>query len=188
MTHTSVELAYLDELHNNGFPTAEVIPTGGNCTAISIDFGQAGQILVTDGEDALTPESTDACYVSVYDSDRADLGAGAQADLSTVAATVRRLRRESLPGSVLKAHESMTVQGSVNDSNWELTPTDEGFDLRWNDGVANEWSEEFDDLSTALARLAVLMRCGETGWSTGFAQTPKYFADHADAFFKEVTA
>jgi hypothetical protein len=32
--------------------------------------------------------------------------------------------------------------------------------LCWTDGVANDWVEQYGDLSTALARLAALVACG----------------------------
>jgi len=43
--------------------------------------------------------------------------------------------------------------------------------LWWTDGVANDWEESYPALSLALARLAVLMRCGESDWERGFAES-----------------
>lgn len=36
--------------------------------------------------------------------------------------------------------------------------------LSWTDGVANEWNEWFTELSVAMLRLAVIIRCGESDW------------------------
>jgi hypothetical protein len=43
----------------------------------------------------------------------------------------------------------------------------DSYTLYWSDGVANEWSENFDMLSDALARLAALVHCGENEWELG---------------------
>lgn len=50
---------------------------------------------------------------------------------------------------------------------------DNGFWLNWNDGVANDWSEFYETLPLALARLAVLEHS---------ANAEKGFADSADEF------
>lgn len=39
----------------------------------------------------------------------------------------------------------------------EVIAVDGGFELRWSDYVANEWSETYDDLPVAVARLALLI-------------------------------
>jgi hypothetical protein len=47
------------------------------------------------------------------------------------------------------------------------------FQLRWTDGVINTWIEDYPTLSVALARLAVLVACGESGWEANFAETDR---------------
>jgi hypothetical protein len=60
------------------------------------------------------------------------------------------------------------------------------FLLKWNDGVANEWSENYSLLSSALARAATLAACGETGWGKGFSTVdPQLFANKAEAFISQ---
>jgi len=57
------------------------------------------------------------------------------------------------------------------------------FLLKWDDNVVNEWTEQYDTLSQALTRAAVLAACGETGWNAGFATTePEVFATKAEQF------
>jgi alpha-ketoglutarate-dependent taurine dioxygenase len=58
----------------------------------------------------------------------------------------------------------------------------DGFVLNWTDYVANDWEETFPTLSTAVARLAVLMRCGETDWEVGFEQDAPIFFRSATTF------
>lgn len=59
-----------------------------------------------------------------------------------------------------------------------------GFLLRWDDCVANEWIEEFADLSVCLARLAVLIACSESDFEKGFAQVQDVFvSDVCPSFF-----
>jgi hypothetical protein len=60
--------------------------------------------------------------------------------------------------------------------------TDDSAYLNWNDGVANEWTEHFEKLSHAFARLAHLQACAETNWEKGFASHPRYFANEFDKF------
>lgn len=60
--------------------------------------------------------------------------------------------------------------------------TDDSAYLNWNDGVANEWTEHFEKLSHAFARLAHLQACAETKWEKGFVSHPRYFANEFDKF------
>jgi predicted RNA-binding Zn-ribbon protein involved in translation (DUF1610 family) len=57
--------------------------------------------------------------------------------------------------------------------------------LSWTDGVTGEWVEDYPSLSSALLRIAVLARCGETGWATGFVEgTAREFATTAEEFLR----
>jgi hypothetical protein len=50
--------------------------------------------------------------------------------------------------------------------------------ISWDDGVANEWTEQYTFASAALARLALLAACAETEWARGFHDSdPESFAD-----------
>ena len=60
--------------------------------------------------------------------------------------------------------------------------------LEWNDGVANDYFEQYTELSTALARLACLAKCGEEEWGIGFEQDESDFVAVADEFFEKATA
>lgn len=51
-----------------------------------------------------------------------------------------------------------------------------GYVLECTDFVANFWREEFRDLSSALARLALLAYCASTDWSEGFGNSPSVFS------------
>lgn len=61
----------------------------------------------------------------------------------------------------------------------------ERYALRWTDGI-NEWTEHYFELSTALARLAALVKCGEEDWSAFFAHDEAEFSTQADSFFDQV--
>lgn len=52
---------------------------------------------------------------------------------------------------------------------------DSGF-IYWTDFVANEWCEHYEEVSTAMARLAALQACQEADWNKFFMQEPKEFA------------
>lgn len=54
--------------------------------------------------------------------------------------------------------------------------------LWWWDGVANEWTETYDDLATALARVAVLLALPESGL---FRNPPELFERRAREFFRQ---
>jgi hypothetical protein len=55
------------------------------------------------------------------------------------------------------------------------------------DGVINEWTEWFDTLSSALARVAAVVYCGEHGWDVSFADDASQFRTVAQTWFGEVT-
>jgi hypothetical protein len=48
--------------------------------------------------------------------------------------------------------------------------------IEWNDGVVNGWTEVYEDMATALLRLAALAKCAESGWDKMFAQGDGDFA------------
>ena len=61
---------------------------------------------------------------------------------------------------------------------------DTGYVLEWTDFVANDWSETFPNMSTALARLALLAFCCETDWDAMFKDDSSEFV----ARWKEFTS
>jgi hypothetical protein len=46
--------------------------------------------------------------------------------------------------------------------------SDGAYMLRCTDYLTSEWAEAFDSLSLALARLALLVACEESGWELAF--------------------
>jgi len=60
-----------------------------------------------------------------------------------------------------------------------------GYVLEWNDGVANEWVEEYPTLSAALARAAALAACMESGWERSFMADPEVFTQRVTTFMNE---
>lgn len=70
----------------------------------------------------------------------------------------------------------------------EIIKADEGYELVHTDFVANEYAETYEELSTTLLRLAVLVYCGEQGWDAGYADTdPDAFARRAISFLAHST-
>jgi len=63
--------------------------------------------------------------------------------------------------------------------------------LTWNDGVANEWYEYYDELHHALARATLLAfidtESKGAGLDRAFAEMSNLFAERADAFVRERT-
>ncbi len=57
--------------------------------------------------------------------------------------------------------------------------------LWWGDYVANEWTEVYAHLSTAIARLANLQHCRESDFEEGFVMTPLTFENSIDELFSE---
>lgn len=55
--------------------------------------------------------------------------------------------------------------------------------IRWTDYVVNEWAEEYDTVSVAIARAAALYACGESKWEDGFAFDQDSFTAATKSFF-----
>lgn len=64
----------------------------------------------------------------------------------------------------------------------ELHENDGKYSLWWTDFVANEYTETYDSLPVALAGLAVLLACGESGWEKMFKHTNEDFSVLAQDF------
>ena len=60
--------------------------------------------------------------------------------------------------------------------------------IRWTDYLVNEWSEEYDTVSLAIARAAALYACGEESWDKGFVGAPTDFAFAAREFIRQSIA
>jgi len=89
MTHDPMTDRYLTNLRQHGL-TAEVIPTGGNCTAIEVaDPSRPGfTFLVTDGEDACVPDTQD-CLIGGYDADHEPLDLYVVSTVDSVGADIK---------------------------------------------------------------------------------------------------
>lgn len=61
-----------------------------------------------------------------------------------------------------------------------------GATLFWTDGVANDWAEHYSDLSTAVARFAVLLRCVEN--NEFFRDSAEGFVRWSDNFFQRTVS
>jgi hypothetical protein len=59
--------------------------------------------------------------------------------------------------------------------------------LCWSDSVANDWTEHYTDLSTALLRLACLQHCGEHLWTRHYTHSPEEFTAAAAEFLSAAT-
>ena len=66
-------------------------------------------------------------------------------------------------------------------SDWVML--EEGFTLWVSDCLVNEWEEFYPDLSSCLARLAVLVACGEHNFEPSFVQNGEEFRAVATDFF-----
>lgn len=70
----------------------------------------------------------------------------------------------------MNENKSLIAWDAIPDLAVELEKLPTGaWALRWSDGVANEWEEEFELLSVAFIRLASLSRCSESDWEKGFS-------------------
>lgn len=67
-----------------------------------------------------------------------------------------------------------------------ITEGKSNFDLHWTDGIGS-WLEEYEDLSTALARLAVLAHCSESAWELHFTHTAQEFTREFCKFARKET-
>lgn len=66
-----------------------------------------------------------------------------------------------------------------------ITRTAEGNHILWcGDYVANVWEEEFSNLSTAIARLAVLQHLAENDFEQSFSTWGETFIDQFVSFAK----
>lgn len=61
--------------------------------------------------------------------------------------------------------------------------SDTGYLLAWDDGVANEWSAEYPDVSTTMLALAAVVRIAETGGRRGMVVTADEFPEYATRLF-----
>ena len=64
----------------------------------------------------------------------------------------------------------------------EVIATDDGFELRWGDYVANEWVERYADLPVAVARLALLIDVVQH--EDTFRDDPETFATNARSWLR----
>ena len=64
----------------------------------------------------------------------------------------------------------------------EIHENDGKYSLWWTDFVANDITETYDSLPIALARLAVLLACGESDWERFFKDDNEDFGVLAQDF------
>jgi hypothetical protein len=64
----------------------------------------------------------------------------------------------------------------------------QGFELHWDDFVANYWREPYGTLSGALARMALLIYLGEGQWRQGFKNEAIPFATVAAELHRSTVA
>lgn len=67
-----------------------------------------------------------------------------------------------------------------------VTPNEEGAELWWTDGIANEWREQFSTVALAVLRLASLFKCSESDWVDGFAVELDQFEKLGGEFLAQV--
>lgn len=67
-----------------------------------------------------------------------------------------------------------------------VTPNEQGAELWWTDGIANEWREQFSTVALAVLRLASLFQCAGSNWTCGFSVEPQEFERLGDEFFLQV--
>jgi hypothetical protein len=64
----------------------------------------------------------------------------------------------------------------------QVVNLDGSYFLYWSDNIANHWAERFSQLSSAIARLAILVKCGDTE-NGGFYTSDNYeFESNFDKF------
>ena len=68
-----------------------------------------------------------------------------------------------------------------------IEPIGESYVLTWTDGL-EEWEETYGSLSSALARLALLAACSESGWEDGFADDEGEHVVRWEAFLSDAIA
>ena len=69
----------------------------------------------------------------------------------------------------------------------EIKRTDDGAILIWGDYVANQWEEKFDNLSAAVARLALLIHCSDPSIRTMFSLDNGTFNREWNTIVKDYT-
>lgn len=67
-----------------------------------------------------------------------------------------------------------------------VSPNEQGAELWWTDGIANEWREQFSTVALAVLRLASLFQCAGSNWTCGFSVEPQEFERLGDEFFLQV--
>lgn len=68
----------------------------------------------------------------------------------------------------------------------EIETDNSTFRLGWGDAVVNEWAEDYNDLATALLRLAVLVKSAEN--NSAFTTDEDEFTIFAKKFFDQQLA
>jgi hypothetical protein len=68
--------------------------------------------------------------------------------------------------------ESISVRVANDDFEAEVVANDGKYVLRWNDFVANEWSETFDTLTAALTGFSVLVQAIDEEEVADFSLVP----------------
>lgn len=77
----------------------------------------------------------------------------------------------------------------LNKADIEVMDTGDGFTVICGDYIANVWEENYPTLSLALLRVAVLVKCGESGFEKMFANNSEVFAGVGEVFLNsEVVA
>jgi hypothetical protein len=69
-----------------------------------------------------------------------------------------------------------------------ITKIDREYELRWSDGVANEWVEKYPLLSLAFVRVGALIHCAEQDWEVGFNNSNNDFVLNASLFLESEVA
>jgi hypothetical protein len=71
------------------------------------------------------------------------------------------------------------IDTAYGDVSIQILGDDNGYTLQWSDGVANAHSEQYEMLSIAVGRLAVLIACGESEYTKTFTRDA---IEHARVF------
>ena len=77
------------------------------------------------------------------------------------------------------------IETSFSDVVMRVIEIEDGYRLEWDDNIANYFREDYESLSTAVARLAVLIACGEGEWEPTFTRDASQHAKHFDALITE---
>jgi acyl carrier protein phosphodiesterase len=122
-----------------------------------------------------------------------DIGAALNARLDALADEIAALKQTVSATPAAADRATITLQVTNDHMHAEITEWDHSgaaYRLHWTDFVANEWTEYFPDLPTALMRLAVLQRCTEiSDGNGGFEHDARDFVTGAKYFLsREVYA